>query len=109
MQNSPGTALANCIKFWDLTQKLLLPLDALTDVNTGDKYSINLVTMESFIGYNGNFESKLIFQKRCLPNLPLAGGGGGGSGTNCRTQGVLTVLFGFFRRDTTTPTLSTGD
>ena len=24
------------------------------------------------------------------------GGGGGGSGTNCRTQGVLTVLFGFF-------------
>ena len=33
----------------------------------------------------------------------------GGSGTNCRTQGVLTVIFGFFRRDTTNPTLSTGD
>ena len=28
---------------------------------------------------------------------------------NCGTQGVLTVLFGFFRRDTTTPTLRTGD
>ena len=33
-----------------------------------------------------------------LEELVMSGGGGGvvGSGTNCRTQGVLTVLFGFF-------------
>ena len=43
------------------------------------------------------------------PKVCGGGGGGGGSVTNFRTQGVLTVFFGFFRRDTTTPTLSTGD